>query len=196
MKRHIFKSTTILFLTIIGLSSSLSGQPNIQEQYNDFYEKSSTWEDYKVIKLYRLDEFWTVVTDTLKDKSQRIETAHQKIDTLNTQLTDLKSQLAITEIALNESEALNGSISFLGMETSKVFYNIFVWLLIMALAAGVGTNYVMFQRSNVVTTKTRKQIGELEGEFERHRTKARETQIKLKRELQTALNKLSEQRVG
>ena len=104
--------------------------------------------------------------------------------------------MASTQEALESSNSLNGSIGFLGMEVSKTGYNIFVWIIIAALAIGIGAVFMLFQRSNAVTTQTKKTFKELEREYNAHKEKARETQIRLKRELQTALNALNEQKVS
>lgn len=190
-----FISTAAVLILFSGFTTSLIAQPNMQQQYQALYTKSSTWEDYKVIKLNALNAFWTVVTDTLTEKQQAINTANSEIAMLKGQMSEIKSQLASTEIALQESQSLNNSIGFIGLQMSKTAYNIFVWLIIFSLAAGIGTVFMMFQRSNVVTIQTRKTFKDLEREFNVHKERAREMQIRLKRELQTALNKLSEQRV-
>ncbi len=49
-------------------------------------------------------------------------------------------------------------------------------------------------RSNRVTSKVKKEFEALNTEYEEHKTKARESQVKLKKELQTAVNQLNERR--
>ena len=194
MKNLLFGILSTLF--VLGITNNvLDAQPSIQKQYEEFYEKSNTWEDFKVIKLHRLDDFWKLVSDTLQNKRNEILTAKTEITDLNTQLTEVKLKLTETETSLVSSEELNESIAFLGIQFAKSTYNIIVWLIILALCAGVGTLYFMFKRSNTITRQTRREFQELELENQKLREKARETQIKLKRELQTALNRLSEQRV-
>lgn len=170
-------------------------QNTIEQQYQEFYEKSNTWEDFKVIKLYRMDEFWSVVSDTIKDKRATISSLNLELDSLNHQVSGLKSTLGQTEEQLVESRAMNESISFLGIQFSKTVYNIIVWAIIGGLIGGLVTVYLMFKQSNITTRKTKKDYDDLEKENQEIRQKARDTQIKLKRELQTALNRLSEQRV-
>jgi len=185
----------IIFLLFLIFSTSMFAQPDMQQQYQELFQKSSTWEDYKVIKLNALNDFWIVVTDTLHQKQQSINTAKRQVDTLNLQLSQLKSQLVSTQTSLEESNNLNDSIGFIGLQMSKTSYNIFVWFIIISLLAGIGTVFMMFKRSNVVTQQTLKSYKDLDHEFNAHKERSREMQIKLKRELQTALNKLSEQRV-
>lgn len=189
------KKSTLLLLSICFISGAAMAQNTIEQQYQEFYEKSNTWEDFKVIKLYRMDEFWSVVSDTIKDKRATISSLNLELDSLNHQVSGLKSTLGQTEEQLVESRAMNESISFLGIQFSKTVYNIIVWAIIGGLIGGLVTVYLMFKQSNITTRKTKKDYDDLEKENQEIRQKARDTQIKLKRELQTALNRLSEQRV-
>ena len=96
----------------------------------------------------------------------------------------------VTGHPLDASLAQNGSIDFLGLSLSKLSYHIIVWSLILILT-GLGLfAYTMFFRSNKLTVRHRKELEDLEREFERHKQAAREKQVKLKRELQTAINRL------
>ena len=70
-----------------------------------------------------------------------------------------------------------------------------MWTIIIGLGTGMVLTYLMFMRNNSITTETRRAFKSLESQFDEHREMTRETQAKLKRELQTALNTLSEQRV-
>ncbi len=107
-----------------------------------------------MIKLNALNQFWSVVTDTLNQNQQTINTANHQISKLNGKLAEIKSQLASSEVALEESQSLNNSISFVGQQMSKTAYNILVWLIITALVVGIGAVFLMFQRSNTVTRQT------------------------------------------
>jgi len=193
--KKIFKPIALSLIIISFAATNLFAQANIQEQYQEFYNESSTWEDYQMIKLNRMNEFWSVVTDSLNEKQQKINNSRAEINALNLQLAESKGQQTKAELALEESKNFNDSISFLGIQMSKTVYNIFVWLIIVALSVGMGSVFLMFKRSHTITSEAKKAYKDLEKENHDLREKARESQIKLKRELQTALNKLSEQRV-
>ncbi|MEQ9022021.1 MAG: hypothetical protein RLN82_04575, partial [Pseudomonadales bacterium] len=103
-------------------------------------------------------------------------------------------ELAEVQARLDESLELNDTIYFLGIPFSKVGYHIMVWVIIIALAVLGVMAYFMFIRSNSVTKRAKREFDSLQAEYEEHKTKARETQVKLKRELQTAVNQLNERR--
>lgn len=194
MKENIFRTIAFCIISVFCYPNNSYSQSNIQEQYQLFFDKSSNWEDYKVIKLNRLNEFWSIVTDTLNDKQQRINSSAQEIIDLNTKLRETNTQLATTEDSLNLSQKLNDSILFFGLQIDKTTYNIFVWSIIIVLAIGIGSFYVMFKQSNLITKKTKENLQEIESEYNEHKAKAMQSQVKLKRELQTALNQLNERR--
>ena len=189
MKQNVRSLSVIILLTIVS-RVMVNAQGDIQTHYQEFYDKASTWEDYKLIKKPGLNNFWQVVTDTLDEKNSKIEEYAVEVSVLNSQLDEVSSMLEQREQQLAKSESLNDSIAFLGIQVGKTVYNIIVWCIIFGLIGGVISFYLMYERSNVITRKTRKEFGELEKENEEVRRKARDTQIKLKRELQTALNAL------
>ncbi len=183
-------SFSILFL----ISFSICAQ-TIQEQFEEFREEASTWEEYKVIKIYRLRDFWNVVSDTLAKNQTDIMTANQEIKSLNNEIDSLQSSLSMIKEELKESESLNSSIGFLGIDVNKVLYNIVVWSIIGVLCFSIGTTYMMFKTCNKTTRLTKKDHEELVTEFKEYKEKSTQKQIALKRELQTAINTLEENRI-
>ncbi|WP_109832132.1 hypothetical protein [Reichenbachiella versicolor] len=186
-------AATILVLTL----STAWGQENIQDQFNTFYDKeTNTWQEYRMMKMPKLKEFWEVVSDTLALKDQSIKSGLEQVAKLEADVKSRDTRIAELETQLTESMSLNDSISFIGMNMSKIAYTIIVWSIIVALAVAVIVVYLMFMRSNVVTKKVQKAYNSLETEYAEHRDRARESQVKLKRELQTALNTLHENRIN
>ncbi len=169
-------------------------QDTLQEKYDNMLESTETYEQYKVIPRTSLNGFWAEVKDSLNQSTQTIrelrnQAADQQANTISqlAKVDDLQSQL-------DESLNLNDTIYFIGIPFSKVGYHLMVWLIIVVLAVLGVICYFMFMRSNRVTTRVKKEHETLIEEFEEHKSKAREAQIKLKRELQTAVNQLNERR--
>lgn len=182
-----------LFLT---LSMAVKAQGDIQAQFDQFYEtETSSWQDYKLIKKPRLKEFWTVVADTIKVKEGKIASARAEVKSLKGELVAINKQLAETKSNLAASELRNDSIEFIGIQMSKSGYNTLVWLIIVALAIGIVSLYLMYLRNSSSTREARRLLAKVEEEYTVHQEKARENQTKLKRELQTALNTLQEHRI-
>ena len=174
-----------------------TAQENIQNQFDEFYsERTSTWEQYKMIKKPGLMEFWKVVTDTLNNKDSQIQETKNEVVLLKAQIDSLQNTVSILKASLEESEAKNDSIGLLGIQINKSAYNIVMWLIIAGLIGGMISIYLMYRSSNSITKKVQKAYNSLETEFADHRDRSREKQVKLKRELQTALNALQENRIN
>ncbi|SNT12305.1 hypothetical protein SAMN05421640_2379 [Ekhidna lutea] len=186
----------ILTLSIIAvfIVSPTFGQESLQEKYDAILENNETYERYKVIPRTDLNAFWSEVSDTLNQKQQKIQQLQTETQDAISKAQQASAELSDVQAKLDESLELNDTIYFLGIPFSKVGYHIMVWIIIAALAVLGVMAYFMFMRSNSVTSKTKREFGALQAEFEAHKTKARETQVKLKRELQTAVNQLNERR--
>lgn len=171
-----------------------AGQETLREKYDDMLESTETYEQYKVIPRTKLNSLWAEVQDTLNQNSRTIrDLRSQRLD-LQSTIETQKAETADLQSQLDESLNLNDTIYFLGIPFSKVGYHIMVWLIIIVLAILGAISYLMYMRSNRVTTRVKREHESLNSEFEEHKAKAREAQVKLKRELQTAVNQLNERR--
>jgi hypothetical protein len=68
--------------------------------------------------------------------------------------------------------------------------------MIVLLIISVGGIYGMFLRSNKLTTSAIAELKDIQHEFADHREHSQKIQIKLKRELQTAINTLQEHKMS
>jgi septal ring factor EnvC (AmiA/AmiB activator) len=64
--------------------------------------------------------------------------------------------------------------------------------LIFALLIAALVLYFRFQSANRITQQTRKEYQTLQSEFDEHRQRTRENETKLKRDLQTEINRVEE----
>lgn len=183
---------------LVILSTQISfAQQTIDEQFQEFYKnETSSWQEFKLVKVPKLQEFWKVASDTVKLKREEIASLKSQIATLDSKISSLQSKLSETEQMLAESEKMNDSISFVGIPMSKSAYNVMVWVIIAGLIVAVIVIYLMYMRSNKVTTESRSALASLDQELKDHKDRAREAQVKLKRELQTALNTIHENRLN
>ncbi|MEQ6167438.1 MULTISPECIES: hypothetical protein [unclassified Ekhidna] len=185
-------SLTLCFVLLFSISAS--AQETLQQKFDNMLENTETYERYKVIPRTDLNAFWSEVTDTLNQKQQKIQQLQTETRDAKALAQQARAQLSDVQVKLDESLELNDTIYFLGIPFSKVGYHIMVWVIIIALAVLAVIAYFMFMRSNSVTSRTKREYEALQAEFEEHKTKAREMQVKLKRELQTAVNQLNERR--
>ncbi|WP_421764594.1 hypothetical protein [Ekhidna sp.] len=190
------KNLKLTIFTILSITYSLSAsaQETLQQKFDNMLENTETYERYKVIPRTDLNAFWSEVTDTLNQKQQKIQQLQSETQDAKANAQQSRAELVSVQAKLDESLELNDTIYFFGIPFSKIGYHILVWAIIAILAVLGIMAYFMFIRSNSVTTKTRREFETLQAEYEEHKSKSRETQVKLKRELQTAVNQLSERR--
>ncbi len=155
----------------------------IQEQFDYVIKKSSSYEDFKVVRLKSLNQLKSHASDSIlqlrnaqKISQREIRAGIQKIDSLNAIVSDVRGQL---QAAVKSKNAL----VFLGMELGKTLYNSIMWALVFILMAITIGMFLMFKRGHHVTKETKTRLAEVEAEFENHRKTALRREQKLAREL-------------
>lgn len=192
--------TTISFLIISlitlisfqGFSQEEEADKNLEEQFEYLMRKSTTYQDYKVIKLVGINQLWDNVNDSIGIFHSNYYSAQNQIASLKEELTATKDTLDVTSSALEESDYNRDRISFLGIPLLKGAYNSVVWGIIIILAIIAVVLFMRFIKSNSVTKSTKKEYNKLEEEFENYKKNTRENDINLKRELQTANNTIED----
>ena len=181
MKRRIIPSILPLFIVLllfffIPLHSAEKNSPlqegSVKEQIDYVLRKSTTYDDFKVVKISNFYTLKKNILDTLKVKNNQILSANL-IASAKTSNYDSLSQ--IYEKTSNELLLVSkdkNTIQFLGIKISKSIYNSIVWLIIGILAFSTILSYLLFKRSNRVTVIARKDLEELSLEFEAHRKRA------------------------
>lgn len=191
---YLSPKTLLVTAALLATIFAFSQEGPLNDQYNTLKEKSETYEMYKVIQTQRLDAFWSSVNDTLSAYGESMTELKQKIFELEDQLSESNSIVEGLNQTLEESETRNSTIAFLGIDFEKWVYHLIVWILITALLVAGIVNFIMFKQGKVVTDRSVKELTKLTEEFESFKDKSREKHIKLKRELQTAVNALDEAR--
>jgi len=203
-KRDFSLRITALVLLLISSIAVIAQEeePAVQQPqtlkgtFDGMMEKYSTYEQYKVIPITRMNQFWVEVNDSLITKDRSISQLNVEIVALNAMIDSLKSDLATVKNNLETSEATNSEISFVGIPFDKTVYHILVWTIIIILASLAVVAYFMYIRSNGLTSRFKKDLEQMRHEYDEHRDKSREVQVRLKRELQTAVNTIEEMKRG
>lgn len=180
------------FIALSHSAFSQTEETSISAQFDEVMKNSETFKQYKVVPITRLRTLFSAVKDSLDVPKIRINNLKAKVDNQENQIVDLTERTEVLEADLETSNGFNNDISFLGMTFEKTVYNLIVWGIIIALTAVIGVIYLMYQRSNKITQNAKKELSSIVNEFDEHKTKSHEKQVKLKRDLQTAWNALNE----
>ncbi len=184
----------LLFISSLAFSQTENPNPTLQQQFQDMLESSETYTEYKVIRRSKLSDFSRAVQDTIAVNRNQISSLNSEVSELKSQVNQLTTRIADLESQLTESEELRESLVFLGIPLNKATYHLIVWIIIAGLVVFGLFAYTSFMRSNKITSKTKKEMKELELEYEEHKKKSHEKQIKMGRELQTERNLVEELR--
>lgn len=184
-----------LALLVITFQQSFAQEQSLESQFNKLMEYS-TYERYKVVPITEMNGFWANINDTLSVRNSAVGELKTRIQELEVELDTINRELNVTQKKLASSLLVNDQIEFVGISFNKTAYHVMVWSIMVVLLVLGSLGYMMYLSSNKTTTKAKKESEGLRAELEDFKDKARETQVRLKRELQTAVNSIEEMRRG
>lgn len=167
---------------------------SIGDQFEFAIKKSNNYngpsgQSYEVIKRSMMLNLKTNTLDSLGAIQSKLEKASNTINSQQTEISTLKTDLAKTRGTLDATNKEKNSMELLGMQMSKTGYNVLMWAIIAGLFGLLLFFIFRFKHSNVVTKTTKTAFADLENEFKEHRRTALEREQKVKRELQDLINK-------
>lgn len=190
MKKNVLILVIILLAFTHGQSQeSQDGSNTLESQFSDAIDKSNNYQDYKVVKKYKLNQLRKNVIDSISALDTKIDGLYEEIEGHKTEISGLKSKLTETETALSESMAKEDGISLFGLLLKKSTYNTILWSVIGLLLLALLVFVSKYRSSNRVTRESMKKLAETETEFEGFRQRSLEREQQIRRKLQDELNK-------
>ena len=195
---HKTKNMKLRLLTLIALllssvsftqETTLKDTNSIENQFEELYKKSSTYQIYKVISKDKYQRLKLNILDSLKNLKETITHKESLLLKEKTNIEETKKLLAKAEIDLNTALKKENSIDVLGIQLSKTAYNLLLWSIIVSLLLGLSYFIFKFFRSNILTKEAQNNLLDIEEEFEQHRKKTLVREQKLRRKLQDEINK-------
>lgn len=163
----------------------------IDEQFENVIKSSNSFEDYKVIKKYKINQLKENTNKHIIDLNNQIGTLNEKIEAQGKEISQLKTSLSNTQNTLENTNKEKDSMNFFGSQMSKSSYNTMVWSIAGILLLGLLLFIFKFKNSNILTKQAQKKLDEVELDFEDYKRKALEKEQKLGRQLQDERNKLA-----
>ncbi|MGC1515275.1 MAG: tRNA (guanine-N1)-methyltransferase [Maribacter sp.] len=171
---------------------SLDNGP-ISDQFDYVAKRSGNYRAdgvrYEVVKETNLFKIRKNVLDSIAAMNKKTAELKATIAEHETTITSLNNKLEETTTNLTEVSEEKDSISFLGIPVSKGTYNFILWTIIGGLFLILGLFIYRFRNSNILTQEAKKNLAELEVEYEDHRRRALEREQKISRQLQDEINK-------
>lgn len=193
------KMNALGLLTALLLASTLStaqsdaeSANSLNNQFQELKKKSNNYQNYEVVDRAVLDNFWNNIEDSLNAQSEQVAKLQKDLASTQKNVRELESQIAERDEKITEQSDLIDNMSFLGIQIGKGAYVTITWAIIFVLIIVVLIVYFRFKKANRVTVETKKEINSLQSDFEAHRQRSRENETKIKRDLQTEINRVEE----
>ena len=181
-----------VFVLLMTLSFTVYAQENtpLRTVLSDIMSESESYQEYKVIKASKLLNFRTAMSDSINGYQLQIKNLEMSVVETKAELKTIQVELNIIKDKLMVSERENAKIGILGLSVRKGFYNALVWSIIALLATIVLVVYARIKHVCSVVKRVKSAYSKIVDEYRHQRFQATENQITLRRELQTALNRL------
>ncbi|WP_347374634.1 tRNA (guanine-N1)-methyltransferase [Aequorivita sp. Q41] len=190
------KKILILIFPLFLFSLNATAQDSIQviknslnDQLTETFEKSNSYQEYKVIKKVKLATLKRNILDTVAALEKNINSQEEALGIRNKEIDSLRKNLNDTKQNLAISKEKEDGILFFGTLVSKVTYNTIMWGIIIVLLAISGFLFYRFLNSHKITNAAQLKMAEMEIELEDYRRNSLEREQKLRRKLQDEINK-------
>lgn len=187
MKRILFAS--LFLLTVTNTFAQVSSETTIDENFQELITNSNNFKGYKVVDTEQLTRLQNLTSNRIAELKEEISTFNQASEAQEQKMAEIRAEIESMEAQLAEVSQEKDNINVLGMSLSKASYNTVMWSIIGILVAALIFFVIRFKRSHIHTTEAKKNLDELEKEFDAYRVKALEKEQRLGRLLQDEKNK-------
>jgi hypothetical protein len=179
----------LIFFTCIPNIYCQEKKETLEEQFSGVIEKSNSYQDYKVVKKYKLYNLRKNVLDTIANLKLTIDNNNKRIEDQNNQITSLNNELSTTQSKLKIAKEKENGMFLFGKLVSKATYSLILFSIIGLLILGLLFLFYKYKNSHIITKSTQEKLQETEEEFEAHRQRALQREQEIRRKLQDEINK-------
>ena len=187
-------SLSVLLLTFLALPFAVPAQSSpedkgslksgtIDSQFDYIYSVSNNFQEYKVVKRTNLDQLKSNMLDSMQTMRKEVADLKGLIASQKDSVASLKNTLVTAESEKQDAIDQKDNFTFLGMGVHKAVYSSFMWILVAALAGALAFFSFQYFSSFKKINKARKDLAEVQEEFDNHRKNMLDRERKLKREL-------------
>lgn len=196
MSKIIFKCLSLVLFLFVFKVNAQTEQPepsltdsNLEGQFEFIYDKSSNYQEYKVVKRVWLDQLRNNILDSVASVEEKLAASQKLTEAQSNEINSLKSSLEEVNNNLTNVSAEKDSITFLGAQIEKSAYKTIMWSMVLLLVLIILFLTYKFKNANTITREAKKTLIEVEEEYEDYRRKALEREQKVRRQLQDEINK-------
>ncbi len=161
----------------------------LNEQMTEAFDKSNSYQEYKVVKKTQLATLKRNILDSVSLLEKKINSQESELEQQKNEIDSLRQNLKNTQQSLSNSKEKEDGITVFGILTSKAVYNTIMWSIIVLLLLTGGFLFYRFLNSSKITNAAELKMVEMEMELEDYRRNSLEREQKLRRKLQDEINK-------
>lgn len=180
--------------TIFFLLSFYSYSQEMDQQFSELMENTETFKNYKVIKIEDLDAFWKVIQDSSNRQKETIVELKLKNETSMSAFEKAMKESSEKDQVISDLNEQISSIGVLGMNIDKTVFKVFTFSIIGVLLIVLVFFFLKLQERISTAGNSIKELESLKDQYESFKKDSLDKQMKLRRELQTAQNRLDEKR--
>jgi len=184
-----------IFFESLAQTTSIN-QGTIDEKFNYIIRNSEVINDTRIIKNWWIFALKNSVNDTINLLQAKIKQLNDSIIDFQSKLDSLEKLISEQQLQLNNLRNNQNKIVFFGKTLEKDNYNKLVFGIILGLVLTSFILFLLYKRSNTINTRIKKDIEELNEEFDKYRKKTLEREQKIVREMYDEIlkykNKLNE----
>lgn len=191
MKNYLVLTLPLFLFTLqVAAQDSIQVRKNtLNEQMTEAFDKSNSYQEYKVIKKTQLATLKRNILDSVSVLEKKINSLENELSLNSNEVDSLRQSLKNTQQNLANSQEKEDGITVFGILTSKAVYNTIMWSIILILLAVGGFLFYRFLNSHKITSAAELKMAEMEIELEDYRRNSLEREQKLRRKLQDEINK-------
>ncbi len=179
---------TLVVCTVLGVYAqkditAWKNEKGMEQQYEVFKTNLNFWNGSYFMKPAQLEEYYGALKDSVEALEKLNENSKSQILTLNNELRQSQARVQEIQSKLDESIKNQDSITVFGMLVHKSTYAFVLYSIIIGLLVVAGFVFLLFKRSNKITTQCKKDFNELKEEYESHKKNALDRYTKINMEL-------------
>ena len=155
-----------------GIPDEFRSEP-IREQLDYLEEHTRVYENFRAIREDIFQLMTRNVNDSMTNSRRRINSLISDTQRLNGRIDSLNNQLSAVSTNLEDMTRTKNSLRVLGLEVNKTTYNSVMWSILGILLVLLGLGYLTFKQNRSTTVRTKKELTELQREFDDYKQKTR-----------------------
>jgi hypothetical protein len=168
----------------------------LSQQYKSLKEDLDVINGFRMVKLFTMDRFWTVVEDSLRTQKAKYGETIAVIAKQKEEIGGLNASLAKIQQENQGLKAGVDNMTVFGNEFPKTAVVSTASIIVIGLLVLAGILFAISRVAYYTTRELRKLNENMYQEFDNYKRNAVEKEIKLSRELQNYRNKFSEAKMA